>query len=152
MRTPPNLGITIDGYVFPRKPADVFKAGDAHRVDLVLGSNAHEIVPGSIPPADVAAAINAAYGPRTSRARALYRRRIRSMARRRNSGPRTRRSDAAPGARGRSGLSVVAQRYDRVDAHGLTQGQQAAHESDREQERGSERQGQRVVRRNADEL
>jgi para-nitrobenzyl esterase len=73
LRTPPpNLGITIDGYVFPRKPADVFKAGDANRVDLVLGSNAHEIVPGSIPPADVGAAIDAAYGPRASRARALY--------------------------------------------------------------------------------
>jgi para-nitrobenzyl esterase len=73
LRTPPpNLGITIDGYVFPRKPADVFAAGDAHRVDLLLGSNAHEIVPGSMPPADVGSAIDAAYGLRASRARALY--------------------------------------------------------------------------------
>jgi para-nitrobenzyl esterase len=73
LRTPPpNLGITIDGYVFPRKPADVFAAGEAHRVDLILGSNAHEIVPGSALPADVDAAIDAAYGERASRARALY--------------------------------------------------------------------------------
>ena len=69
---PPNLGITIDGYVFPRKPADVFAAGEAHGVDLLLGSNAHETVPGSVLPADVGAAIDAAYGPRASRARALY--------------------------------------------------------------------------------
>jgi para-nitrobenzyl esterase len=73
LRTPPpNLGITIDGYVFPRKPADVFAAGDSHRVDLLLGSNAHEIVPGSALPADVGAAIDAAYGPRASSAKALY--------------------------------------------------------------------------------
>jgi para-nitrobenzyl esterase len=73
LRTPPpNLGITIDGYVFPRKPADVFAAGEAHRVDLMLGSNAHEIVPGSALPGDVGAAIDAAYGSRASRGRALY--------------------------------------------------------------------------------
>lgn len=73
LRTPPpNLGITIDGYVFPRKPADVFAAGEAHRADLMLGSNAHEIVPGTQPPTDVGAAIDAAYGPRAPRARALY--------------------------------------------------------------------------------
>jgi para-nitrobenzyl esterase len=68
----PNLGITVDGYAFPRKPAAVFAAGQQHRVALLLGSNAREQVPGSIPPKDLSNAIAAAYGPLAPRAHTLY--------------------------------------------------------------------------------
>ncbi len=68
----PNLGITVDGYVFPKKPAAVFAAGQQHHVALLLGNNAREQVPGSFPPTDLPSAIAAAYGPLTSRAQALY--------------------------------------------------------------------------------
>ena len=39
LRSFPNLGLTVDGYVFPKKPADVFAEGTEHRVDLLLGNN-----------------------------------------------------------------------------------------------------------------
>jgi para-nitrobenzyl esterase len=69
---PPNLGITIDGYVFPRRPADVFATGQEHRVALLLGSNSRESVPGSTPPTDLRKAIEEAYGPIAERAQTLY--------------------------------------------------------------------------------
>jgi para-nitrobenzyl esterase len=69
---PPNLGITIDGYVFPKKPAEVFATGQEHRVALLLGSNARERTPGSTPPVDLKRAIEEAYGPIAAPAQTLY--------------------------------------------------------------------------------
>ena len=68
----PNLGITVDGYVFPRKPAQVFATGAQHRVPMLLGSNAREQVPGSVLAKDLPQAITDAYGPLAPRALKLY--------------------------------------------------------------------------------
>ncbi len=68
----PNLGITVDGYVFARKPAEVFATGQQHRVPLLLGNNARESVPGSRLPGDLKKAIADAYGPLAARAELLY--------------------------------------------------------------------------------
>jgi para-nitrobenzyl esterase len=68
----PNLGITIDGYVFPKKPAEVFAAGQEHRVALLLGSNGRERVPGSTAPMDLKKTIDETYGPIAERAQVLY--------------------------------------------------------------------------------
>ena len=68
----PNLGITVDGYVFPRKPAQVFAAGGQHRVPMLLGSNGREQVPGSVLAKDLPQAMADAYGPLAPRALKLY--------------------------------------------------------------------------------
>ena len=68
----PNLGITVDGYVFPRKPAQVFAAGGQHRVPMLLGSNGREQVPGSTLAKDLPQAIERTYGPLAPRALKLY--------------------------------------------------------------------------------
>jgi para-nitrobenzyl esterase len=67
----PNLGITVDGYVFPKKPAEVFAKGDEHRVDLLLGNNAREGGPAESP-SDLAGAISSMYGPLAERVKKLY--------------------------------------------------------------------------------
>ncbi|MGD0966250.1 MAG: carboxylesterase family protein [Candidatus Acidiferrales bacterium] len=69
---PPNLGITIDGYVFPRRPADVFAAGQEHPVDLLLGNNSRERIPGTTPPSDLTKAVEDTYGPIAKQALAIY--------------------------------------------------------------------------------
>jgi para-nitrobenzyl esterase len=64
------LGISIDGYVIPKNPAEVFSAGQEHAVALLLGNNSREnIFP---PPWDLRAAIDEAYGPIAGRAQTLY--------------------------------------------------------------------------------
>jgi carboxylesterase type B len=68
----PNLGITVDGYVFPRKPAQVFAAGGQHRVPMLLGNNGREQVPGSTIAKDLPQAIERTYGPLAPRALTLY--------------------------------------------------------------------------------
>ena len=68
----PNLGITVDGYVFPRKPAQVFAVGQQHRVPMLLGSNGREQVPGSTLAKDLPDAIAKRYGPLAPRALTLY--------------------------------------------------------------------------------
>ena len=68
----PNLGITVDGYVFPRKPAQVFARGQQHRVPMLLGSNGREQVPGSTLAKDLPEAIAKRYGPLAPRAVTLY--------------------------------------------------------------------------------
>jgi para-nitrobenzyl esterase len=68
----PNLGITVDGYVFPRKPALVFAGGQQHRVPMLLGSNGREQVPGSTLAKDLPDAIAKRYGPLAPRALTLY--------------------------------------------------------------------------------
>jgi para-nitrobenzyl esterase len=57
----PNLGVTIDGYVFPNRPAAVFASGAQHKVPMLLGSLAHEWVPGVRPPTDLRGAIEGTY-------------------------------------------------------------------------------------------
>ncbi len=71
-QTHPDLGITVDGYVFPKDPAVVFAAGKEHRVALLHGNNARERVPGTTPPDDLKKAITDADGPLADRAWALY--------------------------------------------------------------------------------
>jgi para-nitrobenzyl esterase len=69
----PNLGVTVDGYVFPVRPSTVFAQGRQHRVDMLLGNLAHEWVPGVVPPANLKEAIEATYRAATAkRALALY--------------------------------------------------------------------------------
>jgi para-nitrobenzyl esterase len=68
----PNLGITVDGYVFPKPPAAVFAAGHQHRVPLLLGSTSREVIPGGSPPEDLGKAIEEAYGSLSVRAQSLY--------------------------------------------------------------------------------
>ena len=73
LQTPaPNLGIAIDGYVFPTAPAKVFAAGQEHRVALLLGNNSLERAPGSVLPTDLKQAITEEYGPLSERALPLY--------------------------------------------------------------------------------
>jgi para-nitrobenzyl esterase len=60
-KPPQNLGLTVDGYAFPERPADVFASGREHRVDMLLGNLAHEWVPGSRPPLDWKTAIEDTY-------------------------------------------------------------------------------------------
>ena len=69
---PPNLGVTIDGYVFPKQPAEVFATGQEHRIPLLLGSNARDRVPGTSSPTDLKKTIDEAYGPIAGRAQILY--------------------------------------------------------------------------------
>jgi para-nitrobenzyl esterase len=69
---PPDLGVTIDNYVFSKKPAEVFAAGQEHGVPLLHGSNARERIPGTTPPTDLKKSIEDNYGPLAERAWALY--------------------------------------------------------------------------------
>jgi para-nitrobenzyl esterase len=69
---PPNLGVTVDGYVFASQPAATFASGRQHKVGMILGNTAHERVPGSPLPVDLAKAIEDVYGPLAARAKPLY--------------------------------------------------------------------------------
>ena len=69
---PSNLDVIVDGYVFPKAPAQVFAMGQEHRVDLMLGSNAREQVPGSTLHNDLRKTIEETYGPLAPSALALY--------------------------------------------------------------------------------
>jgi para-nitrobenzyl esterase len=68
----PNLGITVDGYVFPKAPAEVFVAGQEHHVALLLGNNAREESPSGTRPKDLMKGIEDAYGPLAKQAQAMY--------------------------------------------------------------------------------
>jgi para-nitrobenzyl esterase len=73
LRTPPpNLSVTVDAYVFPAPPAATFASGREHKVAMILGNTAHERVPGSTLPVDVAKAIEETYGSLAARAKPLY--------------------------------------------------------------------------------
>jgi para-nitrobenzyl esterase len=69
---PPNLGITVDGYVFQKPPAEVFATGAEHRVELLLGNNSRERIPGTTPPTDLKRAIENGYGSLAERGWNLY--------------------------------------------------------------------------------
>jgi len=69
----PNLGVTIEGYVFPARPATVFARGTEHKVPMIIGSLSHEWVPGVHPPADLKGSIEGTYRPEiAARAYSLY--------------------------------------------------------------------------------
>jgi para-nitrobenzyl esterase len=70
--TVPNLGITVDGYVMPQMPADVFAKGKEHHVALLHGSNSRDRFPAVPPPKDLKKAVEEAYGPIARRANELY--------------------------------------------------------------------------------
>jgi len=65
------LGMTIDGWVFPRSPYDSWKEGHEAHVPVIIGFNGVEIAaPG--PAAKVAEAISKTFGDLAPRALALY--------------------------------------------------------------------------------
>ena len=57
----PNLGVTIEGYVFPTRPATVFASGTQHKVPMIIGALAHEWVPGVRPPTDLKGSVEGTY-------------------------------------------------------------------------------------------
>jgi para-nitrobenzyl esterase len=72
LRVFPNCGITVDGYVIPKRPAEVFATGKEHNVALLHGNTSSDQMPGSGPPKDLKRAVAEAYGPIAQRALKLY--------------------------------------------------------------------------------
>jgi para-nitrobenzyl esterase len=68
----PLLGIVVDGWVLPKPPFQVFEAGQEHRVDLLLGSNARELTRPFFPVGGLSQGIAAQFGPLASRALEVY--------------------------------------------------------------------------------
>ena len=69
----PELGVVVDGWVLPESPMKVFAAGKAHRVGLLLGSNARELQRPFFPmTGTLVQAITEQYGPLANRALAAY--------------------------------------------------------------------------------
>jgi para-nitrobenzyl esterase len=67
----PANGVIVDGYVFPKAPAEVFATGKGQHIALLIGNNARERTPRTMPE-EVNAAMDAMYGPLAQKARALY--------------------------------------------------------------------------------
>ncbi len=67
----PANGIIVDGWIFPKPPAEVFAKGQEFRVPLLIGNNSRERTP-QITADELAGAIQAMYGPLTPRGTALY--------------------------------------------------------------------------------
>jgi para-nitrobenzyl esterase len=65
------LETSVDGWVLPKPPTEVFAAGKSVAVPLMIGSTAQEIG-GDEPAAKIASAIQKAYGGLADRALALY--------------------------------------------------------------------------------
>ncbi len=68
----PLLGVVVDGWVLPRRPFEVFKAGQEHRVDLLLGTNARELTRPFFSAVGLGEGIAAQYGPLAARAMSVY--------------------------------------------------------------------------------
>jgi para-nitrobenzyl esterase len=66
----PANGIVVDGWVLPKAPAEVFAAGQEHRVPLLIGNNARERTPPATP--DIRKAAEEMYGSLAPRAMSLY--------------------------------------------------------------------------------
>ena len=93
----PNLGISVDGYVFTESPEQAFASGREQRVGLLLGNNSREQIPGGALPRFWPARSD----KRTARSHRRHRRcmrelPIRSMGHQRNSGLQTRPFDVPP--------------------------------------------------------
>ena len=65
------LETSVDGWVLPKRPTEIFAAGGGLAVPLTIGSTAQEIG-GDEPAAKIASAIQKAYGGLADRALALY--------------------------------------------------------------------------------
>jgi para-nitrobenzyl esterase len=68
----PLLGVVVDGWVLPRAPFEVFQAGQQHRVDLLLGSNARELSRPFFPVAGLKQGMESEFGPLAPRALEVY--------------------------------------------------------------------------------
>jgi para-nitrobenzyl esterase len=68
----PANGIVVDGWIFPKAPAEVFVKGEQSRLALLIGNNARERTPPQSTPADLNNAAEAMYGPLAERFVALY--------------------------------------------------------------------------------
>jgi para-nitrobenzyl esterase len=68
----PILGVVVDGWVVPKPPFEVFEAGQEHRVDLLLGTNARELTRPFFPVEGLNQGIAAEFGPLTPRALEVY--------------------------------------------------------------------------------
>jgi para-nitrobenzyl esterase len=69
----PDLGVLVDGYVFPRSPFAVFQSGTENPVPLLMGNNARELQKPFFPmPNGLGGAIDEIYGPLAPQARAIY--------------------------------------------------------------------------------
>jgi para-nitrobenzyl esterase len=67
----PANGIIVDGWIFPKPPAEVFARGEQQRVPLLIGNNSRERTPQTTTE-ELSKAVDAMYGPFASRAFALY--------------------------------------------------------------------------------
>ena len=68
-----NLGVVVDGWLFPESPMKVFAEGREQKVGLLLGSNSQELQKPFFPmPGDLRASISQQYGPLAPRALAAY--------------------------------------------------------------------------------
>ena len=68
----PLLGVVVDGWVLPRAPFAVFEAGQEHRIDLLLGTNARELMRPFFPTPGLRQGITAQFGPLAARALQIY--------------------------------------------------------------------------------
>ena len=68
----PANGVIVDGYVFPKAPAEVFAHGGQARLPLLIGNNSRERTPPQTPMEVLAKAMEAMYGPLASGAFSLY--------------------------------------------------------------------------------
>jgi para-nitrobenzyl esterase len=68
----PLLGVVVDGWVLPRPPFQVFQAGQEHRVDLLLGTNARELTRPFFPVSGLREGIEAEFGVLAPRAMEVY--------------------------------------------------------------------------------
>lgn len=68
----PLLGVVVDGWVLPRAPFAVFEAGQEHRIDLLLGTNARELMRPFFPIPGLREGIMAQFGPLATRALQIY--------------------------------------------------------------------------------
>jgi para-nitrobenzyl esterase len=69
----PLLGVVVDGWVLPGAPFAAFEKGREHRVDLLLGTNARELMRPFFPTPGLREGITAQFGPLTERALHVYR-------------------------------------------------------------------------------
>ena len=68
----PLLGVVVDGWVLPKPPFQVFEAGQEHRADLLLGSNARELTRPFFPVGGLSQGIADQFGPLAARALDVY--------------------------------------------------------------------------------
>jgi para-nitrobenzyl esterase len=68
----PANGVAVDGWVFPKSPAEAFATGREMRLPLLLGNNSRERTPPQVSMEDLAKAMEAMYRLLAPKAFALY--------------------------------------------------------------------------------